>query len=259
MSKYISADRLVAAVCIALALELFLTVAQSGALLLQMHLLTRVQNGEQITDAEASLNDLRIQVISVATLVVAAVCGILFFKFLGRANHNATALGAEDISATPGWTIGYFFVPVVNLWRPYQILQEIWKASAPESGPWQNRPGSSLIGWWWALRLVDLVANRIMRQINMRPGVPEPTIQQLIDQTWATIGVLGLDFVLLVLSFLLVRQLHQRQLARLEAVGEAESVQCPNCGEQLGHDIIFEITCPLCGATVKPETALNPA
>lgn len=255
MSKYIPAERLVAVVCTLLAIELLLTGLQTLSLMLQIQLLTRALSGAEISDTEASINDLRIQAISVAAVLMAATCGIVFLRFLGRANHNARALGADGISATPGWTIGYFFVPVINLWRPYQILQEIWKASAPEPGDWKTRAGSSLIGWWWGLRLLDNVANRVVLRMTWQPSGDAPSLENLINQTWTTIGVQGLDAVVLVLSFLLIQQLHQRQLARREVIGEPAEVQCPECGEPLGQELLFEVTCPLCGAVVQPQTA----
>lgn len=79
----------------------------------------------------------------------------IFFPFLAKANHNARVMGAQNLSATPGWTMGSFLIPITNFWRPYQILQEIWKASAPEEGDWKNRSGSVLIAVWWLQRIVE--------------------------------------------------------------------------------------------------------
>ena len=52
--------------------------------------------------------------------------------------------------------MGSFFVPILNLYRPYQIMREIWRASDPATPldmpyAWTEAPMTPLIGWWWGL------------------------------------------------------------------------------------------------------------
>jgi hypothetical protein len=49
---------------------------------------------------------------------------------------------------SPTWAFG-FFVPVANLWFPYQVAADTLPPGAPQR---------STVGWWWALRLVQLLA-----------------------------------------------------------------------------------------------------
>ena len=46
-----------------------------------------------------------------------------------RANYNARQLGAADMRFTPGWAVGWHFIPIAWFWKPYQAMTEIWRAS----------------------------------------------------------------------------------------------------------------------------------
>lgn len=60
-----------------------------------------------------------------------AVVGIVFVIWLMRARENAENLSPYPHRRTRGWLFGGWLVPVVNLWFPKQIVDDIWRASSP--------------------------------------------------------------------------------------------------------------------------------
>jgi hypothetical protein len=65
--------------------------------------------------------------------------------------YNAAKIGQRlgmRQRLSPGWAIGGFFVPVVNLWFPYWVAADL----LPEGDP--ARP---TVGWWWGLWLAQIV------------------------------------------------------------------------------------------------------
>ena len=89
-----------------------------------------------------------------ALLGLAALATAVFVsRWIYRANSNARALGAKEMAFTPGGAVGWYFVPIANLWKPYQAMREIWKASTGPLG-WQRRPVSALLPCWWLLAIV---------------------------------------------------------------------------------------------------------
>ena len=76
---------------------------------------------------------------------------VVFLLWMQRANKNVRALGAQGIRCTPGWAVGWWFVPIATLFKPYQAMREIYQASDPGAGPasWAGRP-AGLVGAWWA-------------------------------------------------------------------------------------------------------------
>lgn len=80
--------------------------------------------------------------------------GVLFCFFMPRANRNATSFGSL-MTISPGWTVGWWFVPIANLWMPYQAMKEIWQGSHPDPAvPLASVPAPGLMKWWWGLYLV---------------------------------------------------------------------------------------------------------
>jgi uncharacterized protein DUF4328 len=80
-----------------------------------------------------------------------------------RAHSNLKALGASNLSYSPGWAVGWWFIPLANIVVPYLAVRELWKASDPEGGAidWKTRGGAAVVGFWWAGRLVTQVLFQI--------------------------------------------------------------------------------------------------
>lgn len=82
-------------------------------------------------------------------LGVAAAC---FLRWTYVVKSNAFALGAQNLECTPGWSVGYYFIPLANLWMPYVALKEAFVASNPRSDD-RRTSYSTLLQSWWALWL----------------------------------------------------------------------------------------------------------
>lgn len=135
----------------------------------QMSLLNR-----PFTNQEALANDARQQLIGVGYIIVFIVTAIFFLKWIHRANLNCHGFGAENMVFTPGWAVGWHFIPVMSLFKPYQAMKEIWQVSQnPRS--WQTVAGSPILGWWWGL----WIANAILGQVVFRAAKNATTIEQL--------------------------------------------------------------------------------
>jgi len=76
---------------------------------------------------------------------------LLFCVWIRRANINADALVASGMEFTPGWAVGWFFVPFANLFKPYQAMAEIYRASDPKNDPdyWSLAEVPRYLMLWW--------------------------------------------------------------------------------------------------------------
>jgi Domain of unknown function (DUF4328) len=104
-------------------------------------------------EAAEAANDLRQFLVGAIQLPVFLTSVVLSLKWIYRANLNAWRLGAEGMQFSPGWAIGYFFIPILNLWKPYQAFKEIWRASASPKH-WRSVTSTALLPVWWALFLI---------------------------------------------------------------------------------------------------------
>ncbi|MCC7071424.1 MAG: DUF4328 domain-containing protein [Deltaproteobacteria bacterium] len=94
---------------------------------------------------------------------------IFFCVWLNRAAHNVRALGHSGFETSPAFAVGSFFIPFLNLWKPYQATQEIWQASSAtsnETSSWLSSPRSELIKAWWAAWIFSGIAGRISWKVE---------------------------------------------------------------------------------------------
>ncbi|MBF9042441.1 DUF4328 domain-containing protein [Rhodobacterales bacterium HKCCE4037] len=78
-----------------------------------------------------------------------------------RAASNARAIRQDDSMITPGWAVGWYFVPFANLVMPYKAMRQTWDGLAGHGGPvW---PAWGIVWWllWVAGSLVAAIGNNI--------------------------------------------------------------------------------------------------
>ena len=53
------------------------------------------------------------------------VAAILFLRLLYKAVQQAKGFATPYSYASAGWAVGYWFIPIVNLYRPFQAVQAL--------------------------------------------------------------------------------------------------------------------------------------
>lgn len=66
------------------------------------------------------------------------------FVWIHRMASNAQVLASKPMETTPGWAVGWFFVPVANFYMPYLALKEILRSS---SLPGDHSNGPLTVFW----------------------------------------------------------------------------------------------------------------
>ena len=90
----------------------------------------------------------------------------LWLAWFRRAYLNLPALGARRLRFRPWWAVGAWLLPVFSLFRPKQVLNDVWRASDPDLPPdqadtWRRRPVAELLGWWWLAFLASVLVRSI--------------------------------------------------------------------------------------------------
>jgi hypothetical protein len=134
-----------AALWISIAIDVF--AIMSG--LLELQLLQGFQTGKYASSeivALAEANDSRQRIVGIAQITVLIVAAIIFLRWTYIVHDNKRRLGAQGLCFTPGWALGWFFVPVANLWKPYQAMREAWQVSV-DPFLWQEQSRSPILPW----------------------------------------------------------------------------------------------------------------
>ncbi|MCB2066598.1 MAG: DUF4328 domain-containing protein [Erythrobacter sp.] len=88
-----------------------------------------------------------IQAFGVGYIVAFFVSMILVAMWIHRAHDN---LRRADLDGefTPGWAVGWYFVPFANLVKPYQAMRELWNRSMGNVDAEAVRTPPILPIWW---------------------------------------------------------------------------------------------------------------
>jgi hypothetical protein len=134
---------------------------------------------------EGGLDDLRAAILGMASGSIAQLlpyisigtfvfCLLFYLWFVFRTSRNLHLSNARGLAISPGWAIGWNFVPVVNLGMTYAVMAELWRVSRdPERGRFD--PPSSL-AWWWGMWLGGGVLARISDMLVPSDPGDDPTL-----------------------------------------------------------------------------------
>lgn len=97
-------------------------------------------------------------IVASISAVISFIATIITLIWFYKANRNIHVFGAKEISSSRMAVI-WWFVPILQLWKPYNVAQQIWKASNPQLNisngtEWKQSVSSRIIKFWWILGLV---------------------------------------------------------------------------------------------------------
>jgi hypothetical protein len=209
-----SARRLGTAVVVLLSVNAAVLAVNAVFRILEMGLLRRAARGQLVTLAEALASDDRIEASAITWILVTIPTGIVWLVWQHRSHANLRAVGIVGLRFSPGWAVGWWFVPIANLWKPFQTVRELHTASAGVDR-WLVTPTSALIGWWWAAWLIQGVGGRIAGTLLTDvDSIPSATAAS----RFALLTVL-VTIVAAFLAILIVRSIVARQATLVAAGG----------------------------------------
>jgi hypothetical protein len=141
-----------------------------------------------------------------------AVCAGMFIWWLRRATCNVPALGAAGQQFSPGWAIGWWFIPFANLVQPLRVVNQAWRASdtgAIRSGDayaWKSAAVGGIVIAWWLAWVGTSVAGGILNNVYDQAE----NLDTLENAAMALVAVQAATIVAAVLAAVVVRQLTQR-------------------------------------------------
>lgn len=178
--------------------------------LVAIGVMKRVLNDETVDPAQVAAIDTRTGMLTVLLNVLWLAAIIAYCLFMPRANKNARAFGSR-MSNTPGWAAGWFFVPIVYLWKPYYAMKEIWQGSDPDpTVPAFDAPVSPLVPLWWWMYLAFFFSRGFFSQANK----DEPGAASFIAMSNVRIVMSVITIVAALLAAAVVRRLALRQEER---------------------------------------------
>ena len=154
------------------------------------------------------------EALALVTVGVFLLTVVAFLLWRHRVQTNLVGpLLVRGVEGTPGWAVGWWFVPFANLVKPKQLMDEAWMASDPDapahSVAWRG-DAPALLSWWWAAWISSWLVARI--QLS---GTPELFRAQMAVGSVAKV----LSIVAAVLLIRVIDGLSARQRARAAVLG----------------------------------------
>lgn len=148
--------------------------------------------------------------------VVGTGCVVSFLLWFSRSYRNLRALGAEGLEYSPGVAIGWWFVPVANFWRPFQVAVEIWKASDPSTtrsdlSSRARMPTPALLAIWWMGWLTALVLD------NFVAAADRVQYQGQVVTVPMVVGA-AFDILAAALAMAVIVEIDKRQTAKHDSI-----------------------------------------
>ena len=158
----------------------------------QYDLLQTAANGGEISTETANANDTREQIIGIVYLIAFVISAVTFIQWFRRAYFNLHQR-VNHLSQTEGWAAGSWFVPIVSLYRPYQIKKELYqetKALLTKNGLNNENISTSSLGWWWTLWVISSFLGQFVFRYSMKAeSIDELTISTVASMIENVVGI----------------------------------------------------------------------
>ena len=137
---------------------------------LQYDLIQNVMSGGSVSDSDATMNDLRQQIIGIVYFIVYIISGITFIMWFRRAYFNLHQK-VSYLSRSEGMAAGAWFIPILNWFVPYKIMKELYvETSRLLSKENENRNvylNTSYIVIWWTLWIISSLISQFIFRFTM--------------------------------------------------------------------------------------------
>lgn len=95
------------------------------------------------------------QLLSILVLLVTIV---FFCIWIYAAMKNVHVLH-QDVKYTPGWAVGWYFIPLANVIMPYYVMKEMWNKLFSND---ENKRSMLIVVWWASYVTSNFIANRLL-------------------------------------------------------------------------------------------------
>ncbi|MCT4639311.1 MAG: DUF4328 domain-containing protein [Bacteroidales bacterium] len=156
--------------------------------IINYNLYSRIAEEGVYTMAETVNSDFLVAVISLLLFTVYITSTVVFLMWFRRAYYNLKHLGMRR-AHDDGWAVAAWFVPIMNLFRPYQIMRELYETSDLyiKARDENHKPNDFIfVGWWWALWIISIIYSRVSTKVYLKAETAEDYMNS------ATIDIIGI-------------------------------------------------------------------
>lgn len=192
---------------------------------LQYDLLQTVAHGGNISMSQADANDLRELFVGILYFIAFIISAVTFIQWFRRAYFNlhlkVRHLKNEESAASYSW-----FIPFVNLYRPYQIMKETYQETKElliKNGIQEKQTlSSSNVLIWWTLWIVS----GLIGQFTFRFSMHAETIDELTMSTIFNLinNIIGIPLALITIKIIKDYSINESLLFEIKDENEISNI-----------------------------------
>lgn len=137
--------------------------------------------GIAISDEKIELLEILQLVFGIAYILIFILVIIMFIRWFRRAYYNLALFVPTE--STDGWAAGAWFVPFYNLYKPKQIMMELYNKTnriLKLDNPKYQRRETDIVGIWWLLWIVSNIGTNVSTRRYLRAETAEEFMNSLL-------------------------------------------------------------------------------
>ncbi|MFT4089362.1 MAG: DUF4328 domain-containing protein [Asticcacaulis sp.] len=135
--------------------------------------------------------------------------GIVALMWTYGAARNAKAL-RPAFEYTPAWAVGWYFVPFANLYKPYEVVRDIFIASRGKvNGRYEK--GNRAIAMWWIFNIVGNIGSTVADRMGAFRGLETEDLFYIGTVEWVWVGFVFIGLVSTALFLKTLRTIYHDQ------------------------------------------------
>jgi serine/threonine protein kinase/TPR repeat protein len=191
----------------------------------EYNLLKELLTGNSDSAHLAETSDLRQGIMGIMQVGLNVVCIVYFLRWFRRSYENAhKVVGSNHMKFRESEALWAWFIPFVNLYRPYHIAKETWNSMKSSLGIGRNDENTGIILlWWWGYVISSIVDRAILRRSLGR----EESQDLLLDSGLNFLSD-GLTLVSIIFTIMMVKTMSEMEhqvFRKFSGSKEAEPVK----------------------------------
>ncbi len=199
---------------IAIGVILLLYVGSIISYIMQYELLISIKEGNNITEELAENNDHRVITLTYIIRLSYAISSLFFLYWFYTAYSNLEKRISKT-KLTTAWSIIAWFVPIISLIRPLNIMIELNSSSDKvliHRGEDLKKFKTPLIGLWWTLFILSIYISNFIVRMGLNYD-----LNNLILNTYLLILVSIIGIVLSIITIIMIRNFSEKESALFES------------------------------------------
>ena len=115
-----------------------------------------MSSGTRISVETATKSDNFVAMSGGLVFIVAIIQIVIFMIWVYKFQKGLPIIKINDARWSPGWCVAWWFIPIMSLFRPYQVIAQFWRATSLKNSPtnWKSANVPSLLMVWWITSVI---------------------------------------------------------------------------------------------------------